>query len=145
MPDLIANVRTARSDTEVIAGARDFFTADNWRETRRGPRTVTFRGRPHIPWYLMVLIAVALLAYVVPGVVLYLICTRHICRFTSIVVTTTPVHGGAEVVIQHAGIATGIASEFIARLPPLEAQPLTPHPAEALPGLELGFTESGRA
>ena len=145
MSDVVANTTTACSDEAVIACARKFFTAGHWRETSRTSRTVTFRGRPEIPWYLLALITLALLAYVVPGVVIYLLCMRNACRFTSIVVKTTSVRGGTDVVVHYPALAEGLARRFVSQLPPLETRPLPRPTVEALPGFQLRLTGSGRA
>jgi hypothetical protein len=63
-----------------------------------------------------------LLAFVVPGVALYLLHIRKTCWFTSIIVTATPIRGGTDVVIQYGSpAAAALASRFVGRLPPLQA------------------------
>lgn len=145
MSDVVANIRTACSDEDVIAGARRFFAAEHWRETHRTHRSVTFRGRPQIPWLVMLLIAVAFLAYVVPGVVIYLLCMRHACRFTSIVVETAAVRGGTDVVVHCPVLAEGVARRFVSQLPPMAITPPPRHATRPLPELGLRFSGSERA
>lgn len=145
LSNVVANTRTACSDEEVIAGAQRFFAAEHWRETRRTHRSVTFRGRPQIPWLVMLLIAVALLAYVVPGVVIYLLCVRHACRFTSIVVETASVRGGTDVVVHCPVLAEGVARRFVSQLPPMEMRTRPRHSTRPLPELQMRLTGSGRA
>ena len=145
MRDVVVSTRTAGSREEVVAAARKFFTAEHWRETARTPRTVTFRGKPQIPWYLMLLIAVGLLAYVVPGVVIYLLCMRNACRFTSIVVKTTAVREGTEVAVQCPALAEGMGRRFVSKLPPLETRTRPRLTGDGLPELQLRPTGSGPA
>lgn len=145
MPEVITSRSTSRSCEDVISCARGVFAAEDWRQTSQCGRSVTFRGRLRLPWYLLVLIAAGLLTYVVPGVVIYLLCARHACRFTSIVVTATAVRGGTEVAVHHSALAEGLARRFVSQLPPLEARSRPRHTAEGLAALELRLTGSGRA
>jgi hypothetical protein len=145
MPEVITNSRTSRSCEDVIACAREFFATENWRQTSQRSQVVTFRGKPHVPWYVLVLIAAGLLAYVVPGVVIYLLYVQTGGRFTSVAVTATPVGGGTEVVLRHTQAARGVAHRFVGQLPPLEARARPRHATETLPGLQLRLTGSGPA
>lgn len=145
MMDATTSSRTSRGYQDVVAAARAFFAAEDWRETSHNDRTVTFRGRPRIPWYLLALIGAGLLAYVVPGVIIYLLYMQNGSRFTRVTVTATPVRGGTEVLLQHAAASKGLVLRFVGQLPPLEAWPRPQHTAEALPGLQLTLTGSGRA
>lgn len=99
-----------------------FFGAEDWRTTEQTARTVVLRGRPRIPWYMLLLMTMGFLAFVVPGVALYLLHIRKTYWFTNIVVTATPVKGGTEVVIQYRSEAAApIAQRFVAGLPRAEA------------------------
>jgi hypothetical protein len=145
MPEVVANTRTAWSGDEVTARTREFFATEDWRQTSQNGRMVVFQGRPRLPWYLQALIAAGLLAYVVPGIVLYLVCIRHARRFASIVVTTTSVRGGTDVVVHHPPLAEGLARRFVSQLPPLQTRTRPRQTTEPLPGLQLRLTGSGRA
>lgn len=145
MPDVVATTRTAWSSEEITARAREFFATESWRQTSQRGQMVTFRGKPHVPWYVLVLIVAGLFAYVVPGVVIYLLYVQTGGRFTSVAVSATPVRGGTEVVLRHSQAAGGVVHRFVAQLPPLETRRRPRHTAEALPGLQLRLTGSGRA
>ncbi len=122
MAELSANTTTSSSYEDVIVGAMQFFGAEDWRATDQTARTVVLRGRPHIPWYMLLLMTLGFLAFVVPGVALYLLHIRKTYWFTSVVVTATPIKGGTEVVLQYGSPATApLASRFVGKLPPLRA------------------------
>jgi hypothetical protein len=144
MPDVITSRSTSRSCEDVFACAREIFAAEDWRQTSQHGRSVTFRGKVRLPWYLLALIAAGLLTYVVPGIVVYLLCARHACRFTSIVVTATSIRGGTQVAVHYPPLAEGLARRFVSELPPLEALPGPRRTAQALPGLQLRLTGSER-
>lgn len=145
MAEVITRRRTSSSCEDVISRARAIFAAEQWRQTSQHGRSVTFRGKLRLPWYLLVLIAAGLLTYVVPGVVIYLLCTRHASRFTSIVVTTTEARGGTDVAVHYPALAEGLARRFVSQLPPRETLAPPRHATEAFPRLQLRLTGSGRA
>jgi hypothetical protein len=122
MTELAASTTTSSSYEDVIVGAMQFFGAEDWRATDQTARTVILRGRPRIPWYMLLLMTMGFLAFVVPGVALYLLHIRKTYWFTSIVVTATPIRGGTDVVIQYGSTAAAaLASRFVGNLPPLRA------------------------
>lgn len=122
MADLVTSTKTSHGYEDVIVGAMQFFGAEEWRETEMSARKVSFRGRPEIPWYLLILMTLGFAAFVVPGVALYLLHIRKTYWFTSIVVTATPVKGGTEVVIHYGSPAAApLAQKFVAALPPAGA------------------------
>ena len=122
MAELAASTRTSHGYEDVIVGAMQFFGAEDWRATEQTARTVILRGRPRIPWYLLLLMTLGFLAFVIPGVALYLLHIRKTYWFTNIVVTATPVRGGTEVVIQYGSHAAApLARRFMAELPPADA------------------------
>lgn len=122
MMELAASKKTRSSYEDVIVGAMEFFGAEDWRATDMTARTVVLRGRPPIPWYMLLLMTLGFLAFVVPGVVLYLLQVRKRYWFTSVVVTATPIAGGTEVVIEYASPAMApLAERFVGNLPPLLA------------------------
>jgi hypothetical protein len=112
-----ASKKTTHGYEDVIVGAMKFFTAEDWRYTDRSARKVIFRGRPRIPWYMLALMTAGFLALVVPGVALYILHIRKTYRFSDIVVTATPVRGGAEVVVRYPAPASALAERFVERLP----------------------------
>jgi hypothetical protein len=117
--DLVTSTKTSHGYEDVIVGALQFFGAENWRETEMTARRVAFRGRPEIPWYLLLLMTLGFLAFVVPGVALYMLHIRKTYWFTSIVVSATPVKGGTEVVIYYGSPAAApLAQRFVSALPP---------------------------
>jgi hypothetical protein len=122
MPELSASTTTSHGYEDVIVGALQFFGAEDWHHTEQSARKVTFRGRPRIPWYLLLLMTAGFLAFVLPGVALYMLHIRKTYWFTNITVTATPVKGGTEVVIQYGSPAAApLAQRFIDSLPPIEA------------------------
>jgi hypothetical protein len=145
MTPVISNSRTTYCYEDVIVGAMRFFTAEKWRYTTQTARMVAFRGKPRMPWYVVLFVTAGILAFVVPGLVLYMLHVRKNYQFTNIVVTTTPVRGGTEVLIQYPPQAEPLARRFVGALPPLE--PLPPSASQAGPrsALELTLAETGRA
>jgi hypothetical protein len=122
MSELATTAKTRHSYEDVIVGAMEFFGAEDWRATDMTARTVVLRGRPRIPWYLLLLLTLGFLAFVVPGVALYLLHIRKTYWFTSIIVTAAPITGGTDVVIQYGSPALAtLASRFVGGLPPLKA------------------------
>jgi hypothetical protein len=100
MAELAASTMTSSRYEDVIVGAMQFFGAEDWRATDHTAGTVVLHGRPRIPWY-MLLMTLGFLAFVAPGVALYLLHARKAYWFASIVVTATPIKGGTDVVIQY--------------------------------------------
>ena len=120
MPELSATAKTSHSYEDVIVGAMQFFGAEDWRAMDQTARTVVFRGRPRLPWYMLLLMTMGFLAFVLPGVALYMLHIRKTYWFTNIVVSATPIRGGTEVVIQYPQPAQKLAARFVGNLPPLE-------------------------
>jgi hypothetical protein len=122
MVELAASTKTSYGYEDLIVGALQFFAAEDWRETDQSARRVTFRGRPRIPWYLLLLMTAGFLAFVIPGVELYMLHIRKTYLFANIIVTATPIKGGTDVVIKYTSPAVEqLARRFAGRLPPLEA------------------------
>ncbi len=121
MEYLVATRQTLHSYEDVLVGAMQFFSAEDWRQTDQSARKVTFRGRPRIPWYLLLLMTIGFLALVVPGLALYFLHIRKTYRFSDIVVTATPVRSGTEVVVRYPAPASALAHRFVNGLPPIGA------------------------
>ncbi len=122
MAELAASTKTSDGYEDVIVGAMQFFGAEDWRATDQTARTVVLRGRPRIPWYMLLLMTLGFLAFVIPGVALYLVHIRKAYWFTNIVVSAAPVKGGTDVVVQYGSRAAApLARRFMAELPPAEA------------------------
>ena len=121
MAELSASATTSHSYEDVIVGAMRFFGAEDWRATDQAARTVVFRGRPRLPWYMLLAMTLGFLAFVVPGVALYMLHVRKTYWFTNIIVTATPIRGGTEVEIHYPEPARKLAARFVSTLPPLAA------------------------
>ena len=118
---LQASAKTSHSYEDVIVGAMQFFGAEDWRAMDQTARKVVFRGRPSLPWYMLLLMTAGFLAFVIPGVALYILHVRKTYWFTNIVVTATPIRGGTQVVIQYPEPVAKLAARFVGNLPPIEA------------------------
>jgi hypothetical protein len=117
MASRVVSRKTAQGYEDVIVGAQRFFATEGWRTTGQSARTTTFLGKPQIPGRVLALTAAGFLAFVVPGVVLY---RRGILKrygFSNIVVSTTPIKGGTQVVVEYPPSAEAIAKRFMETLP----------------------------
>ena len=112
-----ATKKTSHRYEDVIVGAMNYFTAEDWRYTDQSARKVIFRGRPCIPCYMLALMTAGFLALVVPGVALYFLHIRKTYRFSDIVVTVQPVRDGTEVVVRYPVPASALVQRFVERLP----------------------------
>ena len=120
MADVVAHEKTSLVPEEVIVRAVQFFSTENWRLTSQSSRTATFQGKPPIPWFMLLLTFVGLVACVVPGIIMYVMFIKKMYRFHNLVVTANPIPGGTEVVVQHPKTAGGLVTRFFEALPPLE-------------------------
>lgn len=121
MADLVTNGKTSLSAEEVIVRAIQFFSTEKWKATSQSSRTATFEGKPPIPWFMLLLTFFAFLAFIVPGIIMYVMVIRKMYRFVNLVVTANPIPNGTEVSISHPKTAKKLASRFLAALPPLSA------------------------
>lgn len=122
MAELAAEKKTRSCYEDVIVGAMEFFGAEDWRVTDMTARTIILRGRPRIPWHVLVLMTLGFLAFVIPGVALYMRHVRKTYRPTSIFVSATPIPGGTDVVIHYGSPAAApLGTRFVGNLPPLQA------------------------
>ena len=121
MADLVATGQTTRAGEDVIVRAVQFFTNEKWRAQTQSARSVTFVGRPPIPWGLLLLTIIAFFAFIVPGIIMYILVVRRVIRFQNLVVTTTSAKAGTEVNITYPKHARKAVDRFIGLLPVTEA------------------------
>jgi hypothetical protein len=119
MAEQITNARTTLGAEDVVVRAVQFFTTESWRMRTQSTRIVTFAGKGKIPCGLLILTIIAFFFFVIPGLLLYILVIRKTYSYQNLVVTTTPVAGGSEVVITHPASAQAMVQRFIAALPPL--------------------------
>ena len=119
MADIVINQRTSLSSEDVTTRAIQFFSTAKWRATSQGPRAVTFAGRPPIPVGHIILMILAFMACILPGVILYFLLIRKLLRFQNLVVTATPIEGGTDFSVTHPPQAKSLVAKFLAALPPL--------------------------
>jgi len=118
MANLTASTQTSLSCEEVITRAIQFFTTEKWRATTQSSRNATFEGRPPIP--IGSIIFMFLLLFTVIGFfIMYFLVVRKMYRFQNLVVTTTPIEKGTEVVITYPSYAKKLVKQFIDSLPKL--------------------------
>lgn len=113
----VASQETTLGCEAVIVGAQRLFKSEGWRITSESARTTTFVGRPRVPWRLVALTAVGMLALVVPG---FLFCRLRILKrygFSKIVVSATAIRGGTHVVVEYPTAAEDLARRFMESLP----------------------------
>lgn len=119
MADKIANGKTSLSSEEVIVRAVQFFSTEKFKATSQSGRTVTFEGRPPIPWGMLLLTILGFACFVVPGIIMYIMVIRKMYRFYSLVVTASPIAGGTEASITYPDFAGKLVPRFLGTLAPL--------------------------
>ncbi len=117
MADLVLSVRTTLPIDDVMVGAVQFFTNEKWRAQSQAPRVTTFIGRPKIPWLLLFLTILGLLACFIPGIVMYFFVLRKAMALQNIVVTANPSAADCEVVVTFPAHARKLVDRFLAALP----------------------------
>lgn len=117
MADMVAQSQTPLNPDDVIVSAVQYFSTENWRPTSQSARTATFQGKPPIPWGMLLLTVLGLVACVVPGIILYFLVIRKMYRFHNLVVSANPVAGGSQVVVQYPSTAKKLVDRFLAALP----------------------------
>ncbi len=120
MADSILNKQTGLPGEEVVTRAVQFFSTESWRTTSQSPRAATFEGRPPIPWFMLFLTVIGYLCCIVPGIIMQIVVIKKIRRFQKLVVTTTPMTKGTEVVVTYPSHAKKLAERFLAALPELD-------------------------
>lgn len=124
MQEQVVSIKTSLSAEETIVRAVQFFSTEKWRATSQSSRTVTFEGKPPIPWTLLLLTFLGFALCIVPGVVLYVTLIQKMNRFHNLVVAASPLSGGAEIVVTCPKNAQKLTERFLGTLPPLEEDEL---------------------
>ena len=119
MADSVLNKQTNLSGEEVITRAVQFFSTEKWRATTQSGRSATFEGRPPIPWFMLLFTIMAYCCFFIPGVIMYILVIKKLRRFQNLVVTTTSMSKGTEVVVTYPSHAKKLAMRFLAALPEL--------------------------
>ena len=119
MADSVLNKQTNLAGDEVITRAVQFFSTESWRATSQSPRAATFEGRPPVPWVMILLTVIGYICCFVPGIIMYFMVIKKLRRFQNLVVTTTPMSRGTEVVVTYPSHAKNLAARFLAALPEL--------------------------
>ena len=117
MADVVAQGTTSLGPEDVIVRAVQFFSTERWKPSSQSGRTATFEGKPPIPWFMLLLTAIGLIACVVPGLIMYFMVIRKMYRFHNLVVTANPVSQGSDVVVQHPPAAKNLVTRFLEALP----------------------------
>lgn len=117
MGEQVSRKKTSLPPDEVTTRAVEFFSGAKWRTTSQAARTVSFEGRPPIPWLWIVLTVVGFLCCIVPGIILYFVLVRKASNLQTMVVSTTPVAGGCDVMVKHPDYATREVATFLGMLP----------------------------
>jgi len=119
MADSVLNKQTSLSGEEVITRAVQFFSTESWRTTSQSARNATFEGRPPIPWFMLFFTIIGYLCCVIPGIIMYIMVIKKLRRFQNLVVTTTAMSQGTEVVVTYPSHAKKLAERFLNALPAL--------------------------
>ena len=119
MAESVATGRTALSAEDVVVRAIPFFTGEKWRTQSHSTRVATFVGKTKVPWGLLFFTFLCFLAFVIPGVIMYLFVIRRMHRFQNLVVTANPITKGSEVVITYSKQAKKLVNRFLGQLPPI--------------------------
>lgn len=118
MADKVANGRTSLSTDEVLVRAVQYFSTEKFKVTSQSARTVTFEGRPPIPWGLMFGTILGYIFCVVPGIVMHFMFIRKLYRFYSLIVAVSPIEGGTEVSVTFPDFAGLLVPRFLSLLEP---------------------------
>jgi hypothetical protein len=119
MADSVLNKQTSLSSDEVITRAVQFFSTEKWRATTQSPRSATFEGKPPIPWFMLLLTIIGYICCFIPGLIMYFMVIRKLRRFQNLVVTTTSMSRGTEVVVTYPSHSKKLAARFLDALPEL--------------------------
>ena len=119
METIITNKDTSLGGEEVIVRAVQFFSTEKWRITTQTSRSVTFQGRPRIPWFMICLTILGFFICLLPGIILYVWVIRKMYGFVQLVITVSPISGGSQICIQSPKTANKLVNKFVEALPPL--------------------------
>lgn len=117
MADRTINAKTSLSSEDVIVRAVQFLSTEKFRATSQTNRAATFQGMPPIPWFMLLLTVLGFLFCLIPGIIMYFLAIRKLRRFQNLVVTTTPISGGAEVTVNYPDWAGSRVQRFLTSLP----------------------------
>lgn len=117
MAEQINNFQTTLDPEETLSRAVQFFSGEKFKVSSQSPRTATFEGKPPLPWGLMILTVLGLVACIIPGVVLYAMLVRKAYRFHNLVVAVEPSDAGTNVTVTHPDWAEELVSRFADALP----------------------------
>lgn len=117
MADSILTKTTSLPSEEVITRAVQFFSTAKWQATTQSARSVTFAGRPPIPWFMILLTLIGYACCIVPGIILYVAVVKKMRRFQNLVVTALPTSQGTEVSVNFPSHANKQAERFLTALP----------------------------
>jgi hypothetical protein len=121
MADVVSRKTTALLPDEVLVGALQYFSSGSgrWETTAQSSRSIAFRGKPPIPWLLLIATAIGLATCIVPGLVLYFMFVQKMYRFYNLVVAVQAAGDGVgtDVVVTHPDFAAPAVYAFLAALP----------------------------
>lgn len=138
MANSVRTTQTTLPAEDVIVRAVQFFSNQSWRATSQTNRSVTFQGKPKIPWFMLLLTFIGFVMCILPGVILYIFVIMKMYGFVNMVVTANSVGEVTEVSISHPGFASGLVKRFS------EALPKPPSAAEDLVEYEDAPDDDGR-
>ena len=119
MANFITNRKTSLSAEEITARAVQFFSTEKWKTTSQSSRTVTFEGKPPIPWFMLLLTIIGFACCLIPGIIMYIMVIRKMYRFVNLVVTANPIQKGTEISVSHPKTAEKLVNRFLVALPSL--------------------------
>lgn len=117
MGNKITSVQTTLPSEDAILRAVQFFTNQSWRATSQTNRSVTFQGKPKIPWFMMLLTVFGFVLCILPGIILYIFVVQKMYGFVNLVVTANPMGEVTDVSVSHPGFASGLVRRFAQSLP----------------------------
>ena len=117
MADPVVTKTTTLPPEEVLVRAVQFFTNESWRAQSQTNRIATFVGMPKIPWFQLLLAILLTLCLIIPGLIYYILIIKKARRMQNIVVTTTPMDQGCEVIVTYAPHAAKLVTNFLNALP----------------------------
>ncbi len=117
MANIVTAYKTDLPASEVITRAIQYFTGQKWQPLTQSEKIVTFKGRPAVSGCLIVLTVIAFFAFIIPGIILYLLLIRQAMAYQNLIVATSTVDNGTQVTITYPKQAQKLVDSFIALLP----------------------------